>query len=114
MRQLGLIGCGDVAFRTYIPGIKNEAARATLAATFDPVLERAQNAAKVFPGAVAYDQFEPFLHHSGLDGVFNLTPAPLHAKITGQAFDHGLHVFSEKPIAATIAEGQTLPERART
>lgn len=114
MKRLGLIGCGDVAFRTYIPGIEAEAARATVTATFDPVLERAQRAADRFPGAVAYDRFEPFLAHEGLDGVFNLTPAPLHAQITGQAFDRGLSVFSEKPIASTVAEGQALADRART
>lgn len=113
MKQLGIIGCGDVAFRTYFPGIMKDAARSTVAATFDPILERAQNAADLFPGAVAYDQFESFLHHAGLEGVFNLTPAPLHASITGQAFDHGLSVFSEKPIAATVAEGQALAARAK-
>jgi predicted dehydrogenase len=113
MKQLGLIGCGDVAFRTYIPGILADAARATVVATFDPVLERAEKAAALFPSAAAYVEFEPFLQHAGLEGVFNLTPAPLHAEVTGRAFDHGLHVFSEKPIAATVAEGQALAERAR-
>lgn len=113
MKQLGLIGCGDVAFRTYIPGIRAVGARAMVTATFDPVLERAQNAANLFPGAVAYDRFEPFLNHAGLEGVFNLTPAPLHAEITAQAFDHHLPVFSEKPIAASVAEGQALAARAK-
>lgn len=113
MKHLGLIGCGDVAFRTYVPGIQNEAARARIVATFDPVIARARKAAALFPGATAYDTFEPFLRNSELEGVFNLTPAPLHAEITGKAFDHGLHVFSEKPIAASVAEGQALAERAR-
>jgi predicted dehydrogenase len=114
MKQLGLIGCGDVAFRTYIPGILNDCTRATVTATFDPVLERAQNAAALFPGATAYTEFDPFLHHAALDGVFNLTPAPLHAEATTAAFDHGLSVFSEKPIAASVAEAQALAERAKT
>ncbi len=113
MKQLGLIGCGDVAFRTYIPGILAEHARATVVATFDPVLDRAEKAAAIFPNATAYVEFEPFLNHPGLEGVFNLTPAPLHAEVTGKAFDSGLHVFSEKPLAATVAEGQALAERAR-
>jgi predicted dehydrogenase len=113
MKNLGLIGCGDVAFRTYIPGIQNEAARSQVVAAFDPVLERAERAAAIFPGAVAYSEFEPFLNHSGLDGVFNLTPAPFHAEVTGKAFDHGLNVFSEKPIAATVTEGQALAARAK-
>ena len=106
MKKLGLIGCGDVAFRTYIPGIQNETTRAAVVATFDPVLERAEKAAAVFPGATAYSDFEPFLNQAGLDGVFNLTPAPLHAEVTGKAFDHGLSVFSEKPFAAPVAEVQ--------
>lgn len=112
-RRLGLIGCGDVAFRTYIPGILNEAARATIVATFDPVIERAERAAALFPDAAAYDAFEPFLQHTGLEGVFDLAPAPMHAEINGRALDHGLHVFSEKPIASTVIEGQALAARAK-
>src|SRR5215204_7009970 len=69
---LGIIACGDVAFRTYIPGILPHADRASVVATFDPIRERAERAAGLFPNAAAYTELEPFLAHQGLDGVFNL------------------------------------------
>jgi predicted dehydrogenase len=110
--QFGLIGCGDVAFRTYIPGIQAIADRATVTATFDPIAERAERAAALFPNATAYTSYEALLAHSGLNGVFNLTPAPFHRSTTAQALDAGLHVFSEKPIAATVQEGEELIDHA--
>ncbi|HEY8448070.1 MAG TPA: Gfo/Idh/MocA family oxidoreductase [Thermomicrobiales bacterium] len=113
MIRFGLIGCGDVAFRTYIPGVKAIADRATIVATFDPVTERAERAASLFPGASAYTSFDAFLAHPGMDGVFNLTPAPLHRETSAKALDAGLHVFSEKPIASTIEEGRELIAQAK-
>jgi predicted dehydrogenase len=109
---LGIIACGDVAFRTYIPGILPHANRASVVATFDPIQERAERAAAMFPNATAYTEFEPFLQHSGLQGVFNLTPATLHTEINNAALDAGMHVFTEKPITTTLQEGQELAERA--
>jgi predicted dehydrogenase len=106
--QLGIIGCGDVATRTYIPALETLAARATVTATFDPIVERAQYAAAKFPDATAYGTYEEFLRHPGLIGVFNLTPAPFHYDTTTAALDAGLHVFTEKPIAATVAEARAL------
>lgn len=114
MIQLGIIGCGDVAFRTYIPALETLTDRATVAATFDPIPDRAQNAASKFPGATAYTTYAEFLRHPGLTGVFNLTPAPFRRDVTTAALDAGLHVFSEKPIAASVEEAQGLIARAES
>jgi predicted dehydrogenase len=43
-----------------------------------------------------------------MDGVFNLTPAPFHRETSGQALDAGHHVFTEKPIAATVEDALAL------
>lgn len=112
MKSLALVGCGDVAFRTYIPGILAIADRGTVTATFDPIAERAERAAAMFPNATAYTSYEAMLAHPGLDGIFNLTPAPFHRDTTTRALDAGLHVFSEKPLASTIADGQALIDHA--
>ncbi|MCC6945392.1 MAG: Gfo/Idh/MocA family oxidoreductase [Thermomicrobiales bacterium] len=112
MIQLGIIACGDVAFRTYIPGIQNVRDRATVAATFDPLAERAERAAAMFEGAVAYTSLEAFLAHPGLQGVFNLTPANFHTSVNQAVLDAGLHLLSEKPIASTVEEGQALARQA--
>jgi len=111
--RFGLIGCGDVAFRTYIPGIQAVSEWATVVATFDPILDRAQRAAALFPGATAYTSYDDFLQHQDMDGVFNLTPAPLHYATTSRALDAGLHVFSEKPLASTVEEGKALIAQAK-
>jgi predicted dehydrogenase len=106
--QLGIIGCGDVATRTYIPALERLTDRARVTATFDPIEERAKNAASHFTGATAYTAYEEFLRHPELDGVFNLTPAPFHCDTSTAALDAGLHVFTEKPIAATVEDAQAL------
>lgn len=113
MKNLAILGCGDVAFRTYIPGIRAVADQATVTATFDPIKERAERAASLFPNATAYTSYDEMLAHPGLDGLFNLTPAPLHRETTSKALDAGLHVFSEKPIAGTIADGEALIAQAQ-
>lgn len=113
MIKLGIIGCGDVAFRTYFPGIEAAADRATLAACFDPLPERAERAAARFPGATAVESMAELLAFPDLDGVINLTPAPLHKGTTTAALAAGLHVLSEKPLAATVADGQALIAQAR-
>jgi predicted dehydrogenase len=106
---IGVVGCGDVATRAYLPGLKHLENKARLVACFDTIAERAGAAAAMFPGATAYTAYDDFLAHpGGMDLVINLTPAPLHRTITGQALEAGFNVLSEKPIAATIEEANEL------
>ena len=115
MIQAGIIGCGDVARRAYVPGIQTFSDRITVVAAFDPVTGRAEDIAGMFPGASAYTDMDAFLAHGGgeeMDLVFNLTPAPLHRDITARAMQAGYRVFSEKPIAATVDEARELVEIA--
>lgn len=111
MINVGIVGCGDVAMSSYLPGFKELSDRVRLVAAFDLVEERANAAAGMFDGATAYTDLDSFLAHSGeqrMDMVFNLTPAPLHRDITARALESGHHVYSEKPIAATVDEAQAL------
>ena len=103
MIKVGVIGCGDVAQRAYLPGMQELADRVMVVALFDVVEERVTNAAALFPGQdiATYTSYDDFLGHTEMDLVFNLTPAPLHRDITAQALEAGYSVFSEKPIAAT-------------
>jgi predicted dehydrogenase len=108
--SLGIVGCGDVAFRTYLPGLRPmlEDGSVCVAVLFDPVRERAERAAALFPDARAVTSLEELLRHPGLDVGVNLTPAPLHREVTAALLEAGLHVFTEKPIAGTVAEAQAL------
>lgn len=113
---LGIVGCGDVAFRTYFPGLAPIIAdgSTSIAVCFDPVPERAERAAALFPGATAVTSLDALLQHPGLDAAVNLTPAPLHCDITTALIRAGLHVFSEKPLAGTVADAQSLIALAKS
>src|SRR5205085_4556752 len=114
MLQLGVIGCGDVAFSAYLPGLTTMLDRLRVAACFDVRADRAQRAAALYPDARAYSDYAAFLQHPGLEAVVNLTPAPLHYEITAAALRAGLHVYSEKPLASTVGDAQTLIDLARS
>ena len=51
---------------------------------------------------------DALLNHPGLNAAVNLTPAPLHCEVTTALLNAGLSVFSEKPLAGTVDDGQEL------
>lgn len=110
MVNVGLIGCGDVAIHSYMPGLQSLADRANVVAVFDIVQERVDNAKTFHPDAAGYTDFDSFLGHGPerMDLVFNLTPAPLHRDITAKALDAGYSVYSEKPIASTMEDAHAM------
>lgn len=116
MIRVGVIGCGHVAQEAYIPGLMALGSeRATVVAVFDTLQERVDDALKMLPAAKGYTTYDAFLDHDGGDGidlVFNLTPAPLHREITARALEAGYHVYSEKPIAATVEDANELSATA--
>jgi predicted dehydrogenase len=110
--RIGVIGCGDVAFRRYIPALHLLADRVEVAACCD---SRAENAARGVetvrswsPGATAFTDLAGMLTNARLDAAINLTPAPIHAPITQACLEAGVHVYSEKPIAESIPEADRL------
>lgn len=110
MIRAGIIGCGHVAQFAYVPAFKLLADHITVVAAFDTIAERAETVAGAFSDAAAYTSMEDFLAHDGggMDLVFNLTPAPLHLEISRRAFEAGYHVYTEKPIAASVDEAREL------
>ncbi len=114
MVNLGIIGLGDVATRTYFPAIGQLGDGVKVTAVFDIAADRAANAAKYFPGATPYTALADILKHPGLDGVLNLTPAPFHRETSAAALNAGLNVLSEKPIAGSVAEAQELIALAKS
>ena len=114
--RVGVIGCGDVALRRYLPSVEAAGDRFELVALCDPVeaaAQRAQDAVRSWaPRAEVYTSIETMLEEGGPDAVFNLTPAPLHASASQPCLEAGVHVYSEKPIANTLAEADRLIQTA--
>jgi predicted dehydrogenase len=64
-------------------------------------------------GVPAYTDYRELLHTQEPDLVTVAVPTSLHEAVATRAMENGAHVLIEKPIAATIAEGQRLIEHAR-
>src|SRR5690349_15421508 len=110
--RIGIVGCGDVATRHYLPGISGAANLASVAALADPREGAAEAVAASIadwsPGAAPYRAVEAMLGDQRLDGVFNLTPAPLHGAVNEVILDNGVALFSEKPIAGGLPAADAL------
>lgn len=112
--QIGIIGCGGIAFGKHLPALARLADRCDLVAFCDVVEERAVKAAAEFgvPGARVYTDYTQLLADGGIDAVHVLTPNSSHAPITIAAFGAGKHVLVEKPMAATGADARAMVEAA--
>ena len=64
--------------------------------------------ARQAPEATFYPSFDALLQDARIDAVLIAVPAPLHRAVAEQAFERGLHVYLEKPIAATLEDGEAI------
>jgi predicted dehydrogenase len=115
---IGFIGCGDVARRTYAPGMPPLAGRTTTVALYDADPARAERLADDLvalglPRPRIAPSLDALLADPEVTGVLNLTPAPFHHEVNVAALQAGKHVFSEKPIAGTVADAKASIALAR-
>jgi predicted dehydrogenase len=102
---VGVIGCGNIA-RRYLNGMARFP-ELELIGCADRVVELAQALAREFD-LRAYDSGEQLLADPAVDVVVNITPPTAHAVVTVEALRAGKHVYVEKPIAATVADGEDM------
>ena len=107
----GFIGTGGIAKAfakdlQFISGHK-------VAAVGSRSLETAQIFAGMYPGAIAYGNYEDLVADSTIDGVYVATPHPFHLSNTLLALNAGKPVLCEKPFAVTATEAKLMIETAR-
>jgi predicted dehydrogenase len=61
----------------------------------------------------AAPSYEAILADKNIDAIINTTPNSVHAETTIAAARAGKHVFLDKPIANTVADGRALTEACR-
>ena len=59
------------------------------------------------------DSYEAMLADSSIEAIVNTTPNNVHLETTRQAAAGGKHVFLDKPIANTVADGAAIAEVCR-
>ncbi|MFD4501516.1 Gfo/Idh/MocA family oxidoreductase [Streptomyces sp. NPDC058457] len=97
--RVGVIGCGNI-FGRYATGMSRfPGLTAVAVADADPA--RAQ-AAAASAGVVACPVDE-LLARPDIDVVVNITPPTVHASVSEQVLAAGKHLYTEKPLADTVA-----------
>jgi predicted dehydrogenase len=114
--RAGFIGCGSHSFRNIYPTF--QFAPVSLVATCDLDLEKAKAFAAKFGARTAYRDYHEMLRQEELDAVFVVTGydkigRPLYPMITRDCLSAGVHVWIEKPPAASCAEIDQMREAAR-
>src|SRR5262249_11182153 len=86
-----------------------------IVAVADTCAARRERARRVIPEARIYEDHEQLLaaEANGLDFVDITTPPNVHAQITHAAFERGLHVLCEKPLATSTADAEGMLDHAR-
>lgn len=100
--RVGVIGIGYVSKNNYLP-VLAAAEDIEFVGVMARNLEAAEQAAKSYGAQTAVDTIEKFAD-LGLDCAFVLTPKAVHAEQVSFLMHHGIHTFSEKPMATTLAD----------
>ena len=84
-----------------------------LVAACDPNLKRAETFGATWKIPLASASFETLLQSTRIDCVHILTPPDQHFGLAKIALQSGIHVFLEKPMCTSVAEGEELVQLAR-
>ncbi len=106
--RAALIGCGHISVR-HLPAWQ-ATPDAELVAVCDLDLARAEERAREFGIAKAYDNVEAMLDAEQLDCVDIATHDVTHTGLVSLAARRGLHVLCQKPLAPTMAEARAMVE----
>src|SRR4051794_22094185 len=107
--RVGIVGCGDVASRLYVPN-RDQFEQFSFVACADVDSGRATQLAR--DGSLEVLSIDELLA-SEVDSILNLTPPAAHEAVSIRAIEHGKHVYSEKPLALRSDGARRLLECAR-
>lgn len=112
--QGALIGFGFIAEKGHVPAYLAAPDQFEIVAVADVCAARREKARQVLPHARIYSDTKQLLQAEAkqLDFVDIATPPCDHAAIAHAAFEHGLHVFCEKPIATSAADARAMLDHA--
>ena len=111
--HVGVVGCGQVAQRIYLPEFHRLHDKANLVAVCDQVEERARAAQQHFGARAYYTDLDRFLRQSNAEIVVNLTTHQAHVPVSMAALAAGRHVYTEKPLAQSVDDATQLIDTAQ-
>ncbi|HEX9619687.1 MAG TPA: Gfo/Idh/MocA family oxidoreductase [Polyangiaceae bacterium] len=111
--RLGIIGTGIAANDLYLPELMRLRSKIELVAVANRRTQKARAFARKAGVPVVCDSADELLARTDVEAVLLSLPIDVVAKWVKKALASGKHVISEKPIAASVAEGQRLIKASR-
>ena len=113
--RIALIGAGAFVRKAHAPSLLELGDAVQIAAVYSRTRRSAETVAETIPYEVdIYTDIGALLADGRIDAVDIVLPIPLLPEVVSQALAAGKHVFSEKPIAQTVCEAQTLIAASRS
>jgi predicted dehydrogenase len=109
--KVGVIGCGSVS-HVYLPHL-SKCPHVELVSACDIIPKRAEAQARKFKVPNQYPDIDKMLAGAAFDLLVNLTDMQEHERLNRKAIEAGRHVWSEKPMANSLAAGQGLLNEAK-
>ena len=110
--RIGVIGIGDIS-NVYLNNLKKYNDMIEITACASRGLEKAQRKAAEHGIPKAYASGMELISDTDIDVILNLTTPQAHYEYNLAALKAGKHVYTEKPLAMTFAEGQELVSLAK-
>jgi predicted dehydrogenase len=102
--RVAVIGCGAVARQYHLRAL-SRLRGVDVIAVADPDAAARESAARR-ADAVGYADAADAFAHPGLDAAVVCAPSAAHADLAVTALESGLHLYLEKPLATTAADGR--------
>lgn len=109
--KIAMIGVGAIS-GIYLENITKTFHEIELVGVCDLIRERAEKAQQEYHVPKLYETMHDAFADSEVDIVLNLTRPYEHFEVTSEALKAGKHVYSEKPLGATLEEGEALAQLA--
>ena len=107
----GILGTGGIA-QAFVDDLQLAEGH-SIGAVGSRSISKAQEFAKLLPGAVAYGSYEELVHDKNIDAIYVATPHPMHEEHTLLALNAGKPVLCEKPFAISAKQAQLMIDTAR-
>jgi predicted dehydrogenase len=111
--RLGMIGTGIIVNSSHWPAVQTLPGDFEVAALCNRTVAKAEALATVIEGAVkhrpvVYSDYHEMLQREHLDAVLLALPTLMNPEVTQAALAAGCHVLVEKPIAASVEDGERM------
>ena len=110
--KIAFIGVGAIS-GIYLKNITETFQEIEIIGVCDLIRERAEKAVEKYNIPKLYETMYDAFADEEVDIILNLTRPYEHFDVTKAALEAGKHVYSEKPLAATLEEGKILVELAQ-